>query len=257
MAESGLKGRVAVITMNGDGLVEDLKKRLAEEGCVLAIIDHGRIEGKRLDAKIRKKKGTSFYAQVDLTNKKEVGECFDAIWDLYGHLDILINTAEVQNPLSSLAQIDIDTWNRVLELNLKGTFLACREAVRLMRPQKCGRIINLTSTLSLDLPACSGPYAISKLGINAVTEVLAKEEGRHNIRVNAIALEGMLENQNAVHRRGTSASEENTLSHNSHRSRLIQEQVVETILFLISDESDYITGQVIDVSGRLQIHGPD
>ncbi len=72
MAESGLKGRVAVITMTGDGLVEDLKKRLAEEGCVLAKINKGRIEGKRLDAKIKKKK-RDFLLRTGRSHEQERG----------------------------------------------------------------------------------------------------------------------------------------------------------------------------------------
>ncbi|UCF55841.1 MAG: SDR family oxidoreductase, partial [Deltaproteobacteria bacterium] len=188
MTEYGLKERVAVLTITRDGLADKLVERLVEEGCLLAILDHGEIQGKKLNEKIRREGGTSILKQVDLTNKKAVGECFEAIWDYYGHLDFLVNEAEIHNSLSFLAEISTEQWNQVLQLNLKGTFLACQEAVKFMRAQKFGRIINLSSTVSLDFPPCYGAYAISKLGINALTEVLAKEEAKHNIRVNAVAL---------------------------------------------------------------------
>ncbi|MFC1823705.1 SDR family NAD(P)-dependent oxidoreductase [Thermodesulfobacteriota bacterium] len=216
-----LKNRVVVVTISSEGLGAAVARRLQPEGCLLALLTCDALGDRKSDIGNPDLKDSGFSKHVKLFNRREVKDAFQEIMGLHDRIDILINAAELAPPACSLADLKPEQWNDVLALNTKGTLFACQEAVRFMRKQKFGQIINISSTRSLDLPPDHGAYAISKVGVNAMTEAMAKEEGKYNIRVNAVAV-----------------------------GKAMTDDVLETILFLISEEAGYITGQIIQVAGR-------
>jgi 3-oxoacyl-[acyl-carrier protein] reductase len=250
---SSMNNQVAVVTLTEGGFGDRIAKRLAKESFFLAILDHKGTDGEKLAEAIRKEGGISFFKQADLSKQDDIKRCFEDIERFYGRVDILINAAELHNAPTPLAEVSPDEWNQIFALNLKGAFFSCREAIRVMRRQKSGQILNLSSTLGLDLPPCYGAYGISKLGLNALTELLAKEEGKYGIRVNAIAIGSVCVEDNAFHSQVNPDLEKAIVSHIPLKRHGTPEEVMETILFLISEEASYITGQIVNVSGGLQI----
>jgi NAD(P)-dependent dehydrogenase (short-subunit alcohol dehydrogenase family) len=247
--EWGIENQVAVVTTGGDALGARLIDRLVREGNRLAILETSGLGERQLGEEIGGIGNISFLKKVDLRSKDEVAQCFEEIHGHYGRVDMLIHAAEMLPPVSHFSEVLIPKWKETLDFNLRGTLLVCQEAVKLMRSQNYGRIVHVTSALSQDLPPGYGAYAISKLGVNALTELLAKEEARFNIRVNAVALGPVSGISGALYGQEDSEGHKEMLSQKPMNNQESLDDIIETILFLVSDESDYITGQVINVSG--------
>lgn len=124
--------------------------------------------------------------RTDLTDETEVKELFKDVIEKYGHLDALCHLTGGFWMGDSISETSLDNWNRMMDLNLHTTFLCVREAFGIMKKQKGGHIITVSSKQALALPAGMGAYAISKAGVLGLTELLAKEGRDHNINVTAL-----------------------------------------------------------------------
>ena len=175
-----------------------------------------------------------------------VDQAFAAIAAELGGLDILVNNAGIVGNDTPVADLEEEDWDRVLDINLKGTFLCSRAALRYMIPRKTGVIISLGSISGKEGNANMAPYSVSKAGVICFTKALAREVLEAGIRVNCVApaliaspiLQGM--DQERV----------DFLTSKIPLGRLGRpEEVAATVLFLASDESSFTTGQCFDVSG--------
>jgi 3-oxoacyl-[acyl-carrier protein] reductase len=243
MDQQPLKGKNAIVTGAARGIGRAIAQRLAAEGGRVAILDIDADGAQRTAAEIG---GSTIGLAVDVAQTASVDRAFAQVADRLGGLDILVNNAGIvgtDTPVKDLAE---DDWDRVLDINLKGTFLCSRAALRYMIPRKSGVIVSLGSISGKEGNANMAPYSVSKAGVICFTKTLAREVLEDGIRVNCVApalidspiLEGM--EQERV----------DFLTSKIPLGRLGRpEEVAATVLFLASDESTFTTGQCFDISG--------
>jgi len=182
--------------------------------------------------------------RADVSNIEEVKTLMKKTVDYFGRIDILINNAGVFE-ICPFLQISEDTWDKIIDINLKGTFLCSKLALPIMVKQKSGVIINMSSMAAKTggiLPVA--PYAASKAGIIALTKALAREFAPYGIRVNAVA-PGVIKTKMAE----SQAEEKRKIIPLGDLGE--PEDVAKAVSFLVSDDAGYITGEVIDVNGGL------
>ena len=240
--------RVAVVTGGSRGIGRAVCVALAEQGCQVVVnCQHG-IEAAEETAALCREKGVdAITVQADVSTQEGCDALFKAAAEAFGRVDILVNNAGVtrDNLIMRLSEEDYD---KVLDTNLKGAFLCCKAASRLMMRQRYGRIVNLSSVVGLRGNAGQTAYAASKAGIVGLTKSLAKELASRGVTANAVA-PGYIETDM------TAALPEAT------RAAMVQEiptarpgkpeEVARAVAFLASEESGYITGQVLRVDGGM------
>jgi NAD(P)-dependent dehydrogenase (short-subunit alcohol dehydrogenase family) len=238
-----LQDRVAVVTGAARGIGKAIARRLAEEGARVAIIDIDVDGATQAAAEI----GADTMAfGADITSEADVERAFAQVITELGDLHILVNNAGIVGSDTPVHDLQVADWDRVLDVNLKGTFLCSRAAVRHMKPNKTGVIASMASISGKEGNANMAPYSVSKAGVICFTKSLAKELLEDGIRVNCVApalidsplLEGM------------EPERVDFLTSRIPMGRLGQpEEVAATILFLVSDVSCFATGACFDVSG--------
>ncbi len=240
--------RVAVVTGGSRGIGSAVCVALAEQGCQVVVnCQHG-IEAAEETAALCREKGVdAITVQADVSTQEGCDALFKAAAEAFGRVDVLVNNAGVtrDNLIMRLSEEDYD---KVLDTNLKGAFLCCKAASRLMMRQRYGRIVNLSSVVGLRGNAGQTAYAASKAGIVGLTKSLAKELASRGVTANAVA-PGYIETDM------TAALPEAT------RAAMVQgipaarpgkpEEVARAVAFLASEESGYITGQVLCVDGGM------
>lgn len=240
--------RVAVVTGGSRGIGRAVCVALAEQGCQIVVnCQHG-IEAAEETAALCREKGVdAITVQADVSTQEGCDALFKAAAEAFGRVDILVNNAGVtrDNLIMRLSEEDYD---KVLNTNLKGAFLCCKAASRLMMRQRYGRIVNLSSVVGLRGNAGQTAYAASKAGVVGLTKSLAKELASRGVTANAVA-PGYIETDM------TAALPE------ASRAAMVQgipaarpgkpEEVARAVAFLASEESGYITGQVLRVDGGM------
>lgn len=240
--------RVAVVTGGSRGIGRAVCVALAEQGCQVVVnCQHGMEAAEETAALCREKGVDAITVQADVSTQEGCDALFKAATEAFGRVDILVNNAGVirDNLIMRLSEEDYD---KVLDTNLKGAFLCCKAASRLMMRQRYGRIVNLSSVVGLRGNAGQTAYAASKAGIVGLTKSLAKELASRGVTANAVA-PGYIETDM------TAALPEAT------RAAMVQgipaarpgkpEEVARAVAFLASEESGYITGQVLRVDGGM------
>jgi dehydrogenase/reductase SDR family protein 4 len=252
-----LESKVALVTGGRRGIGRAIALALAGAGADVAIADMV-TEDSRLDnvAKEIEKLGRSSLAiRVDISRAVEVEAMVKAAIDRFARIDILVNCAGVWLPGPTLVDCPEEQWDRVIDINLKGTYLCCRSVGRVMLGQGAGSIINLSSQVGLNPGVGAGAYSISKAGIIMMTRQLALELAHAGIRVNALAPGIVKTDFNIDLWRGP--ENERRLAGGVPLGRLAEpEDVARAALFLASDAAAYITGAVIPVDGGWQATPP-
>lgn len=247
-----LKDKVALITGARQGMGKAHALALAEQGAKVVVTNRG-IEGcQAVVDEIVAKGGEAVCFAMDVTNKAEIDEVFDAVVKKYGRLDILVNNAGIYVPKPAL-EITEEAWDKMLAVNLRGQFLCAQRAAKEMAKNKWGRIINISSIASGGVGIGfwgSAHYAASKGGIIGMTETLASEWAGQGINVNAIA-PGAIDTP-MVRQPGEELSKE---IDEEIRARVPlkrigrPEEVSAMVVFLASEEASYITGATFYVDG--------
>jgi gluconate 5-dehydrogenase len=243
-----LNGRVAIVTGGSRGLGQEMAEGLAEAGARLVLCARREQWLSPTLDEMRKAGFTVDGLTCDVTNPDQVQAVVDRAMDLYGRVDILVNNAGVSWG-EAAETMALDKWKRVIDTNLTGAFLFSQAAGRCMLQQEYGRIINIASVAGLH-SSVNGPhyagYAASKAGLMGLTRELAAEWGRHNIRVNAIA-PGFFPSRLAD---PVIAKAEPAIKARTPIPRIgMAGELKGVAVFLASDASNYITGQVIVVDG--------
>lgn len=242
-----LRNKIALVTGSGRGLGAAMARGLAEYGASVVVADIDLEAAGSVAEDIKANQGTALAVQVDVTDAESVQTMADKIVGAFGKIDILVNNAGInrRNPCVQMSEQD---WDSVINVNLKGTFLCTRAVGKVMLEQKHGKVINIASLLSTVAQPDRSPYAASKGGVVQFTKVLALEWAKSNISVNAIGPGYFMTELNTALMDNKEMYDE--LTSRIPMGRWAQpEELIGALVFLSSDASDYITGQVVYVDG--------
>lgn len=245
-----LNGKVALVTGASRGIGAAIASKLASLGCDIAINYAGNIQ--KAEETLNSVKAYGVNAQIyqaNVANYEEVEAMTKQIIKDFGHLDIIINNAGITSD-NLMMRMDQDSFDSVIDVNLKGTWNVCKSITRPILKQRSGVIINLSSVVGINGNVGQVNYAASKAGVIGLTKSLAKEFASRNIRVNAVAPGYVKSDMTAK------LSEEITekVLENIPLGQLGEvEDIANAVAFLVSDEARYITGQVLVVDGGMAI----
>lgn len=248
-----LEGRTAIVTGAARGIGEAIALKLAEHGAHVAftyVSDSSAEKAKLLEEKI---KGMGVNAKVYQSNAGDFAQCelmVNDVLSVFGNIDICVNNAGISKD-NLLLRLTPEQWDDVMQTNLKSVFNMTKLVMRPMMKAKKGSIINMSSIVGVRGNAGQASYAASKAGIIGFTKSVAHELGSRNIRCNAIA-PGFIETDMTHYLKEGEASKAFLESIPLGRFGTATE-IAETTLFLASDMSSYITGQVISTCGGLNI----
>jgi len=242
-----LKNKVSIITGGASGIGKAIALRFAEEGSNVAICD---VKGEALEAakkELEAKAKSVLTGVVDVTNSDDVQKFIQKTLDKFGKIDILINNAGITRDGLLVRMADSD-WDAVLNVNLKGAFNCTKAVAKVMMKQRSGKVINIASIIGMIGNAGQANYAASKGGVIAFTKSVAKELAPRNINVNAIAPGFIETDMTAKLPEGV----KNELMKLIPLARWgAARDVADLALFLVSDASAYITGQVVRIDGGM------
>lgn len=247
-----LKDQVAIVTGGSRGIGRAIVRAFAAEGAKVACIYRGSKEAaEQLVAEIQQAGGVAMALQVDAADFDAVQACCQKIEQEWGRIDILVNNAGIIKD-DLFVRMEPDAWNSVLQTNLGGTYNFCKAvAYNLMRQRK-GRIINMTSIAAEHVNPGQCNYAASKGAINAFTRALAVELASRGVTVNAIA-PGFIETDMSEAVRNKAGD---LIKKFIPMRRIGQpDDIARVAVFLAGPDSNYITGQVINVDGGISLGG--
>lgn len=244
---SELAGRVAVVTGGASGMGLATAHALARRGATVAVFDLAAPGRADLAATLEVAPGRVCSTAVDITHADAVRDAFDALLAGHSRLDILVNAAGIAPP-TPFDDITANEWNRVLAVNVHGTFLCCRQALPAMRAGRWGRIVNFSSTAGKTISTAGGAhYTTAKHGVLGLTRHLAKTCGPDGVTVNAVC-PGLIDTPMARALLPDETLERVTRSFPVPRVGQAWE-VAELVAFLASDRAAYITGAAVDING--------
>ncbi len=241
-----LDGKVVLVTGASRGIGKAIAL-LAAENHAQVIINYNNNESSAAElVDLIHEKGLSAYMiKADVSSEDEVRDMFSSIKEKYSRLDVLVNNAGIMRN-SLLALTGTDLFDHTIDVNLKGTFLCTRYASNMMRKQRSGRIINISSIVGTQGNEGQTIYAASKAAVFGFTRSAAKELGRYGITVNAVA-PGLIETD--LIRDLKSDIRDKMISHISLGRIGTPEDIAKVVLFLSSELANYVSGSVIAVDG--------
>ena len=240
-----LTGKIAVVTGASQGIGEVITKKFSEAGAHVICIARSKEKIKNLVNRLKSKGLSASYISCDVSDGKAFSNAISNIYSENKRLDILINNAGITRD-ALIMRMNDEQWDEVLDTNLKGAFHGMKAAMRPMMKNKSGRIINITSIVGLTGNPGQANYAASKAGLIGMTKSIAKEVATRRITVNCIA-PGWIETEMTE---DIPESSKNELLRRIPQARTGKpEDIAYAVLFLASDEANYITGQTITVDG--------
>jgi NAD(P)-dependent dehydrogenase (short-subunit alcohol dehydrogenase family) len=245
--ESGLAGRVAVVTGGGSGIGAACARLLARCGAVVAVLDVDRAAAAEVVRSILDDGGRAHAYPVDVTDSSAVDDAFaDVVADL-GGLHVLVNNAGVALPMTALADLDDENWRRVMSVNLDGVFFCLRAAVRVMRAAGAGSVVNMSSVLGAVGRQDSAAYVATKHAVVGLTRGAAIDHGADGIRVNAVG-PGFVRTP-LLESRHDEDGLANLAAGWPLRRVGSPDEIAEVVAWLAGDAASYVTGAYIPVDG--------
>ncbi len=240
-----LDGKIALITGAGSGIGAACALRFAAEGCTVVGFDLT-TDGNDDWQQACRTQSACRMIRGDISDEHAIAAAVNDVAKQHKRIDILVNSAGVGSGMP-LHLLETEEFDRVLDINLKGTFLACRETLKVMLAQRSGSIINLASVEGVTASEVMGAYNASKAGVILLTKNIAVDYGRIGIRANSIC-PGFIESPM------TDAIEDASLRNNICKAHMIERmgtpaEVANAALFLASDEASFVSGSEIFVDG--------
>jgi len=245
MKYDGIEGKVAIVTGSGGGIGEAYAKALAEQGAKVVVAEIQKENGERVADEIRSAGGDALFVEVDVGSPDSTRALAERVAGAWGGVDLLVNNAAIfgDMKLESLLRVDWDYYQRFMNVNMNGALLCTRACFRSMRERGGGAIVNQSSTAAW---MGASFYGLAKLGVNGITNALARELGAAKIRVNAIAPGPT---QTAALEKTAGPFAQQIVDQLPIRRFGQTADLVGTCLFLLSDAASWMTGQVVNVDG--------
>ncbi len=244
-----LENKIAIITGGADGIGKAGAIKFADEGAVVIIWDMNAEKGEATAEEIVNKGGKAEFVKVNTANFSEVAVATNNTIEAHGQIDVLVNNAGITRD-ASLKKMSADQWQQVIDVNLTGVFNCTKNVSAHMVEKKYGRIINTSSVVALYGNFGQTNYVATKSGLIGMTKTWAKELGRKNITVNAVAPGFILTDM-------VRQMPEDVLKSMEAKVPLQRlgnpEEIASAYLFLASDEAAYINGSVLSVDGGMTI----
>jgi len=245
-----LTGKIAIVTGARRGIGRGIALKLAEAGADVVVSDISQEDCQKVVEEIKAIDRKGLAVKCDVTQKSEVEEMVRKTVEEFGKVDILVNNAGIA-PFKPFLELTEEDWDKVIDINLKGQFLCAQAAAKEMVKNKWGRIVNIASIASgqvgVGFPNIAH-YCASKGGITAMTEALALELSPQGINVNAIG-PGVIETAMTEGLLSNPEVKKGILARVPKRRTGQPEDVAAAVVFLASDEADYVTGAVLFVDG--------
>lgn len=245
-----LEGKTALVTGGSRGIGEKIVLTLADYGAnVIINYSNNDEKAKKVVDEVEKIGKKALAIKADISNMEEAKKLIEESYKEFDKIDILVNNAGITKD-NLIMRMSEDDWDKVMNVNLKGAFNVTKSIIRKMIKQKSGSIINISSIVGLHGNAGQCNYSASKAGLLGLTKSLAKEVGKKNIRVNSIA-PGFIETE--MTDKLSNKVKDNYLKDIPLNKLGETSDVANTVLFLSSDLSKYMTGQVLVVDGGLSV----
>ena len=248
-----LENHVVIVTGAGSGIGRGIALRFAEEGAAVVVAEVNRSQGEAVAAACEQAGGRSLFVPTDVAKAAACRALVEETVATFGHLDTLVNNAGVNFVKPTLAMDEAD-WDRVINVDLKGTFLCSRYALAAMVPRGQGNIINIASVHTAATLPEAAPYAAAKGGVEMMTKSMAIEFAPHGIRINAVS-PGLTDTQIWADIQEAAADAEAARQHwyDNIPMRRVQSprEVANVVLFLASEAASYITGANIFTDGGM------
>ncbi len=243
-----LKEKVALVTGGGRGIGRAISLALAREGAKVCVnYLHSQDAAEEVVKRIKEKGGEAISHKADVSKLEEVNRMVEEINKRFGRIDILINNAGL-NIDKYLMIMNEEEWDKVIDVNLKGTFNCSKAVSRVMIGQRSGNIVNISSVSAISGTAGQTNYSAAKGGMISFTKSLARELAPFGIRVNALA-PGLIDTE--MVKKMPKEMLDRILKITPLKRVGTPEEVAKVVIFLVSEEADYITGQVIRIDGGL------
>ena len=250
-----LQERVAIVTGGSRGIGRAVALALAAAGASVVVSSRKQEGVEAVAAEIEASGGRALAMAAHVGDEEAVGRLVERTVEVFGGVDILVNNAATNPHFGPMLTATTAQWNKIIEVNLRGPFLLCRQVVPLMRARGGGKIVNVSSVAGVKPMPAMGIYSISKAGLIMLTQALAQELGPDNIQVNAVA-PGVVKTRFSSALWQTPSVAEVILKHTPLERFAQVEDVVGAVLYLASPLSDYVTGTVLLVDGGMNIAGP-
>ena len=241
--------KVAVVTGGAGGIGQAVVRRLAQSGFVVCILDQNEKAGQEIVDLIEQEKHEACFYRVDLKRPAEIKKVFESLYAKTQRIDVLVNLAGGTLHKHPITEFPLSEWREVIDVNLKATFLCCQAVCKHMRQAKSGVIINTSSNFGITGSAGRTAYSAAKAAVIAFSKSLASELAPYGVRVNTVA-PGLTATARvkAVHTNDEWAK----LSASMPLGRAGKpHDIAEGVNFLASDESAFMTGQVLHVNGGM------
>ena len=240
----------AIVTGAGSGIGRAIAERLAADGLAVAIFDRDTESAEAAAAKVTADGGTAIGLTVDVADRAQIDAGVEDVRQQLGAATVLVNNAGVDG-FDRFLDISLEKWNRLLTVNLTGTFQCCQAVVPDMIAARWGRIVNISSSSAQGGQPLMTHYVASKAGVIGFTKALALELGEHGITVNTIPPgfidTPMLRKTEAKGLLGKGVEHHESLTPVRRIGR--PEDIANACAFLVAEEASYVTGQVIGVNG--------
>ncbi len=245
--ELELERKVALITGGAQGIGKAIALLLAKKGADIVVSDVNLEKAEETAREVEAIGRRAMAIRADVANANDVEHMVEAILERYGQIDILVNNAGIAKDKLILRMTE-EEWDAVLNVNLKGTFHCIKAVVRHMSKQRKGKIVNIASVVGEMGNAGQANYSASKAGVIGLTKTIAREFAQRGVNVNAIA-PGYIETPMTEVLPERAKEELRRMIPMERLGR--PEDVAEAVLFLVSEASSYITGQVLNVNGGI------
>ncbi len=246
-----LNDRVALVTGASRGIGASTAKILAQRGARVAVSARTVSDLEAVGDSIQKNGGKALVVPCDVVNPSQVAAMIEAVQKKWGRLDILVNNAGLGTPAKPVEEVSPEEWDETIHLNLKSVFLCTRAAAPVMKRQKYGRIVNVSSFAGRFFSRLSGPqYSSAKAGVLGFTRHMAAELGPFGICVNSVAPSPTLTERVKVKWDSRPEEERQKILAGIPLGRAAKpEEIATVIAFLASDDASYVSGVCIDVNG--------